>query len=308
MKKFNFVLCIFTVVLIFILSKNIYAMSTENELNKKVSYESNIHYIPKGNNPTERSEDFTKYMRESTGNSHIFFKEFLTEDGIKKSPKLPSKLIQADNRIKADTNLSPYKQCGYLETYFFDGISIYTKQGTGALIDGNRFVTAGSMVYSQDQFNGWAMSSLIWIASQDGRGTLTDDPSSGQNGGYRFSSMQGWTNKGDSRYDMGYITMNSSLEEVSGRLNYAVPVEGIAQSNIVSYTGNLFGQTMWGKETVVINTPELLFHDITISDGSIGAPIIQNSALVGITTTLNRQGSMNQALAIRQELYIFFTS
>ncbi len=62
----------------------------------------------------------------------------------------------------------------------FDGISIYTKQGTGALIDGNRFVTAGSMVYSQDQFNGWAMSSLIWIASQDGRGTLTDDPSSGQ--------------------------------------------------------------------------------------------------------------------------------
>lgn len=55
MKKFNFVLCIFTVVLIFILSKNIYAMSTENELNKKVSYESNIHYIPKGNNPTERS-------------------------------------------------------------------------------------------------------------------------------------------------------------------------------------------------------------------------------------------------------------
>ena len=44
MKKFNFVLCIFTVVLIFILSKNIYAMSTENELNKKVSYESNIHY------------------------------------------------------------------------------------------------------------------------------------------------------------------------------------------------------------------------------------------------------------------------
>ncbi|MDB7513410.1 hypothetical protein PNC41_13365 [Enterococcus faecium] len=78
-----------------------------------------------------------------------------------------------------------------METYFFDGISIYTKQGTGALIDGNRFVTAGSMVYSQDQFNGWAMSSLIWIASQDGRGTLTDDPSSGQNGGYRFSSMQG---------------------------------------------------------------------------------------------------------------------
>ncbi len=48
MKKFNFVLCIFTVVLIFVLSKNIYAMSTENELNKKVSYESNIHYIPKG--------------------------------------------------------------------------------------------------------------------------------------------------------------------------------------------------------------------------------------------------------------------
>ena len=31
MKKFNFVLCIFTVVLIFILSKNIYAMSTERE-------------------------------------------------------------------------------------------------------------------------------------------------------------------------------------------------------------------------------------------------------------------------------------
>ncbi|MEK5188935.1 hypothetical protein MKX69_09160 [Enterococcus sp. FSL R5-0957] len=247
-------------------------------------------------------------MQGVTGNSDITFEGFLTDDETKPISKTPTIIFNADNRVKADPTLSPYKQCGYLETYFFDGISIYTKQGTGALIDGDRFVTAGSMLYSQDHFTGWASSSLIWIASQDGRGTLTNNPTSGQNGGHRFSTMSGWVNRADSRYDMGYITMNSSLEEISGRLNYSVPREGAVLSNIVSYTGNLFEQTMWGNETLVINTPELLFHDITISEGSIGAPIIQNSSLVGVTTTLEKQGSMNQALAIRQELYGFFSS
>lgn len=303
--------CIWYIFLIpfLILGHSITAFSEtyDSDLSKKVTFESAINYVPSGSTPIERSEDITEYMQNFTGNPDISFEGFITDDEENPISTTPTVTRMMDNRIKADPTLSPYKQCGYLETYFFDGTSIYTKQGTGALIDGNRFVTAGSMLYSHEHFTGWATSSLIWVASQDGRGTLEEFPTSGQNGGTRFTSMNGWTNSANPRYDLGYIILNSPLEHLSGRLDVAIPTEGMALSNVVSYSGNLFEQMMWGNETFVINTPELLFHDITVSNGSIGAPIIQNSAIVGVTTTLEKQGNMSQALAIRQEIYSFFS-
>ena len=285
------------------------SVSNEADLERKttqtITHESEFNYIPKGESPYNRAIDFTNYIKKQTGKDNIDFGGFLTSTGLSKEAVDPQSFID-DNRVKADPTKSPYKQCGYLEMYFFNGFSTYIKQGTGALIDNDRFLTAGSMVYNHDSnFEGWATSSLIWVASQDGRGTLTDDPSSGQNGGTEFYSMSGWTSSGDSRYDMGYIVMNSSLEQLAGKLGYAIPVPGSVNSNIVSYTGNSFSQIMWGNETMAINTPEYIFHDVTISEGSIGAPVIQNGNIVGVTTTLEPQGPMNQALAIRQEILPF---
>ncbi|HGF7667236.1 TPA: serine protease [Enterococcus faecium] len=278
--------------------RNDYAQQTSNSVDQ-------LNYSPKGKNPYERSQDFTEYIKKQTGNNNITFKGFQTPKGFSKEAIDPQLFVE-DNRIKADPTKSPYKQCGYLEMYFFTGTSTFVKQGTGALIDKDRFLTAGSMLYSHDHdFEGWATASLIWVASQDGKGTLTEDPSSGQNGGTNFHSMYGWTAQEDSRYDMGYIVMNSSLEQLAGKLGYIIPDAGAVNSNVVSYTGNAFSQIMWGNETVAINTPEYIFHDVTISEGSIGAPVIQNGNIVGITTTLEKQGSMNQALAVRQEILSF---
>lgn len=308
MKNLKFLLSVFIIpIVLFVHSSVATAEAFNNDLNEKITYETEIDYMPSGNTAIERAEDMAEYMRRFTGNLDISFEGFITDDKTHPISKTPTIVLGEDNRIKADPTISPYKQCGYLETHFLDGSSLYMKQGTGALIDRDRFVTAGSMVYAQEDFKGWPIISTIWIASQDGRGTLTDDPYSGMNAGISFTSMNGWINSADPRYDMGYITMNTPSEHLAGRLNYAVPTEGAVLSHVVSYTGNLMQQIMWGNQTFAINTPELIFHDVTVSHGSIGAPIIQNSSIVGITTTLDKQGPMSQALAIRPELYSFFS-
>ncbi|MBC1513697.1 trypsin-like serine peptidase [Listeria booriae] len=236
------------------------------------SYESELY---SESNEYDTSKEARKEAVESYNEEHPGNPVINTDTVIDKAPKLLRAIIGADNRVKANTTLSPFKQIGYMEMGFVDKGKMVWYMGTGTLVSGDTVLTAGHNLYDT-KLKKWA-SAVIF---QPGMNNFTAPKVIGSK---KLYSMVGYTTQNDSNYDIGLVKLSVSAGN-TGYLSYKVPAANATYDAMISgYPGEKQGSQYYHTGKAMVGTQKIVYP-IDTTAGQSGAPILNGKTIIGVHT------------------------
>ncbi|EUJ45284.1 trypsin-like serine peptidase [Listeria riparia] len=251
--------------------------------------------------PMDSEYDSAKEAREAA--VQAYNEEHPEEQVVNVEPKTanpliqPRKIVGADNRIKANTSLSPFKQIGYLEMGFIEKGKMVWYGGTGTLVSGDTVLTAGHNVYDHG-VKRWAEVVIF----QPGMNNYAAPKAIASK---KLYSMLGYTAKADINFDIGIVKLASSAGS-TGFLPYKVPPLNASYDVLISgYPVDKPGSQWYHSGKAIVGN-EKISYSVDTTGGQSGAPILNGNSIAGVHTR-GLQGQANDGVRITPTFYNWIT-
>jgi glutamyl endopeptidase len=202
-------------------------------------------------------------------------------------------IIGPDGRVRvSNTAASPWCVHGHMITRFPNG---RTYIGSGTMVNRHHVLTAGHNVFNA-AYGGWATSVQFNPAQND------NSLPKGTAWATRLLSVTGWTQSGNSDFDMGMLVLDRQLGDRTGW--HGVITFGSDSDlhryrvNVTGYPGDKGGQQMWTMADVIKAVGgERFLYDIDTYGGQSGSgvwsswPGHSGNKVAGIHTTGSASGN-----------------
>lgn len=215
---------------------------------------------------------------------------------IADKPKLLKAIVGADNRVKANTTLSPFKQIGYMEMGYINKGKMLWYVGTGSLVSGNTVLTAAHNLYDT-KLKSWATTVIF----QPGMTNYTAPKAITSK---KLYAMVGYTANNDSNYDIGLVKLSASVGN-TGFLTYKSPTANVSYDAMISgYPGDKPGSQWYHTGKAMVGTQKIVYP-IDTTPGQSGAPILNGKTVIGVHTL---GSGVNEGVRITPTFYNWITS
>lgn len=147
--------------------------------------------------------------------------------------------------------------------------------GTGWFAGPRTIITAGHVVFDEEQMNGWAKRITVTPGQSDAAAPF------GSFVATRFSSLSPWTKARDADYDIGVIHCDAVPGKPDpGTATGWFGVQAMTDAQLMAAMVNVAGypadkggtEQWWAKNSVKAVTPRRLFYQVDTVGGQSGAP------------------------------------